>query len=444
MGTQDSKGKVIPFTPPPAAGRARSETPDPAQLLGTMRDLALARRRGFDTVEHVVPPRHAAAPTVPGSAAAQPSGELDAPRLSALFIASLDDLICQRTASSVAGDWPRQGNRQLDKVAADIVDMLFGFVLDDPQIPHAASESLLAAQLPMLQMAMREPAFFADWQHPARQLLNDIAPLFKEHGERGGDATVFATFFASGMARVLDELAPNGTAFAILHHSLREFVRDTGSRTPDADAWQRAEAAARNFLERPLPPLVRDFVADHWIDVLERTAEHHAENSPQWLDALAVVDDLAWSLTAKTGEEERFRLIALIPALLARLNRGLDLIDVGREDRRPFFDALIDIHSRVLRIETAPAKTPPRAESADEQVARLRRGDWVELRHDDGGVTRERLTWISPQRGILVFSNHHGQGAIQIAPEDLVDRVKTGRATLIFDQPTDASDKNSA
>lgn len=430
-------GKVIPFS------LAHAATPTSA---GTdSRELTLARRRGLDSVEPAV--RARPTPTARPATATPPSAPekcLGAPALSAMFIASLDDLICERETSwLIDTPWPQQPSRQLEKVAIDIVDMLFGFILEDPQVPAGIKESLLSAQLPMLRMATREIAFFADWQHPARRFLNDVAPLFRAHGERGGNSEAFVAEFASGMNRVLDELDPNGTAFAILHARLREFVNGTSPQTAAGTAWQRAEAAARIFLERPLPQIAREFVVAHWIDVLGHTAERYAEDSPQWQEALTAIEDLAWSLTPKSEEEDRFRLIGLIPALLTRLNRGLDLIELPREERRPFFDTLIEIHAAMLRVETAPPVAKPRYESAAEQVARLQRGDWVELRLDDGSSSRERLTWISPQRGILVFSNHQGQRAIQIAPEDLVALVLEGKATLIFDQTAEAG-RNSA
>ncbi len=444
MGT-DNSAKIIPLA---AAGRLRSADGNPPAW-DAMLDLSLSRRRGFETVESAAP-RSQLPALAPTASAEIPLAEdelaIDAPRLCVLFIASLDDQICKREkGASDPVRWPRSRNAQLDKTAIDIIDMLFGFILDDLEVPRGVKESLLAAQMPMLQMAVREPAFFADWLHPARQLLNDIAPLCKLHRDRGGDTTAFTAHFVSGMARVLDDLAPNSAAFAIFHESLREFASGIRSQpTQGPAAWQRAEAAARNILERPLPESVRDFVAGYWIDVLERTAEAHDEDSPQWQDAVAVVEDLAWSLTPKADEESRFRLIGLIPALLARLNRGLDLIEIPREDRRPFFDTLIDIHADLLRVETTPV--PPRhiEESVADQVARLQRGDWVQFSLDDGTTTRERLTWISPQRGILVFSNHQGQRAIQIAPDELAERVRQGMATLIFDQPIAEGSAESA
>ena len=373
--------------------------------------------------------------------------------MSRIFIDSLDDMICRTPSRQLEPVcWPQQRDTQLEKVAVDIIDMLFSFVLDDSHVSPAIKDSLLRAQMPILQLAMRESHFFSDWQHPARQLLNDIAPMCKHLVERGGDVAVFACEFNRGLARVLDDLAPNGAAFAAFHETIAAIARNVAMRTGSTEtiAWERAEAIARDYLERPLPHLARDFLAGYWVDVLQRAALLYPEDSLQWQDTVAVIEDLAWSLTPKSDQEERLQLIGLIPALLARLNRGLDLIDADRNDRRPFFDALIEVHAVVLRAELTPPALPQvlalpaTAESAMEQVNRLQRGDWVEFQLADGQLSRERLTWISPQRGILVFSNHQGQRAIQIAPDDLADLVLTSKALLIFDQPATTSDKNSA
>ena len=448
MGAQEN-GKVIPFSP-----RLREADGTPPRGLDNRQELSLSRRRGLDSVDAALP---AASPEPPARAlqapAPAPKHSLDAPALSRIFIESLDDMICRTPCKqSAPTPWPHQRDQQLEKTAVDIIDMLFGFVLDDSHVSRAIKDSLLRAQMPMLQLAMRESTFFADWQHPARTLLNDIAPMCQHLCERGGDLANFEREFNLGLDRVLDDLAPNGAAFADFHERISALANNVTVRSGSTEtvAWERAEAVARDYLERPLPHLARDFLAGYWIDVLQRAAVLYAEDSLSWQDTVAVIEDLAWSLTPKSDQDERLQLIGLIPALLARLNRGLDLIDAERTDRRPFFDALIEVHAVVLRAELAPPLPPQilslpiSEESAIDRVNRLQRGDWVEFHLADGNTSRERLTWISPQRGILVFSNHLGQRAIQIAPEDLAEMVQADKAQLIFDQPATASDKNSA
>ena len=42
-----------------------------------------------------------------------------------------------------------------------------------------------------------------------------------------------------------------------------------------------------------LKRFARDFLAGYWVDVLQKTALAHGPESPQWQDAVAVVEDLA-------------------------------------------------------------------------------------------------------------------------------------------------------
>lgn len=52
----------------------------------------------------------------------------------------------------------------------------------------------------------------------------------------------------------------------------------------------------------------------------------------------------------------------------------------------------------------------------------------------EGNKNRERLNWISPQRGILLFSNHRSAKAISIAPEALVRQIRDGNATILLEE----------
>ena len=70
-------------------------------------------------------------------------------------------------------------------------------------------------------------------------------------------------------------------------------------------------------------------------------------------------------------------------------------------------------------------------ESRGLAVSEPRRGDWVEFRDEDGHTSRERLNWISPQRGILLFSNHRAAKAISIAPEALARQIRDEKAWIV-------------
>ena len=65
----------------------------------------------------------------------------------------------------------------------DIVAMLFDFIFDDAHVPLAIKALLSRLQIPVLKVAMLNPGFFADRQHPTRRFLGGIAGVAIRWGD---------------------------------------------------------------------------------------------------------------------------------------------------------------------------------------------------------------------------------------------------------------------
>jgi hypothetical protein len=70
-----------------------------------------------------------------------------------------------------------------------------------------------------------------------------------------------------------------------------------------------------------------------------------------------------------------------------------------------------------------------------DRVAELKRGDWVEFRQADGSFSRMRLNWVSPQRGIYLFTNPGSPRATSIAPDALALQLARGDARVVDSEP---------
>ena len=252
-----------------------------------------------------------------------------------------------------------------------------------------------------------------------------------------------------------------------------------------AEALDRARRTTIDFCAaKSLPPVVTAFLNDHWAMVLQAAELTGDEKKTERQAAEQTMRDLAWSIEAKKTPDDRLKLIGLLPKLLGQINKGLDCINIDPALRQRFFDELVKHHSAALKGEIRPAATeaeasallpPAKTEfdftpagdgdlqitcSADDgieveeitlvganpvwraddreifrRVSELRRGDWIEFRDPSGeGKTlpyRERLHWISPQRGILLFSNHRSASAISITPEALARQIRDGLAAIV-------------
>lgn len=257
-----------------------------------------------------------------------------------------------------------------------------------------------------------------------------------------------------------------------------------------ASAAARARASLQPLLESAMPPVVREFLGGHWQTALSAAAARYAAQPTDchadWERYSQTAADLLWSINAKQAKKDRLRLLSLLPRLLADIQQGLDAAAIPRSACSAFFDQLVQLHAAALKGTeaemSAPAAAAPAAEPPDPEtlivtrsieagvvieeirlaaeshpdhhpdhhpdrhpaqpasapataVASLKRGDWVEFVEADGHSVRERLNWVSPQRGILMFSNHREAKAISISPAALQRQIEAGQARIVLAQP---------
>lgn len=77
----------------------------------------------------------------------------------------------------------------------------------------------------------------------------------------------------------------------------------------------------------------------------------------------------------------------------------------------------------------------PQAENDDFEamVGHIKRGTWVEFTQEDGSTSRSKLAWVSPMKGLLLFTNRLGSRALSITPAALAEKFRNGQAQIIND-----------
>jgi hypothetical protein len=161
--------------------------------------------------------------------------------------------------------------------------------------------------------------------------------------------------------------------------------------------------------------------------------------------------------------------------MLRALHEGLDRSGMPKPQQEMFLGALVDCHSLAvksgLRGMAALPEMPPPLLSDEMQIERevlpaagvqleeirlrpqgggmvrnvftrtgiwtnLQRGTWVEFKRDENVAVRSRLTWISPNKGVYLFTNpFEANTAISISPEALAEEMRLGGARVIDDAP---------
>jgi len=469
-------------------------------FLGALQRLVSARA-GDAVVGNTMPAFGGAPGGTANSGAANPVA--DAAALSQAFFASLEQFrhaegcATSNQIHQIRGSDAARQVGHVEAVTIDIVAMLFDFIFDDKELPDGVKSLVGRLQIPVLKLAMQDSTFFSNRQHPARHFLDEISGIAIRWGGNVDTEDPFYCVLADLINRIQDGFESDVEIFSRALDELQQFVdsqtavedqtahaatRLATQREHENKAWERAQAAVVELEAQGFPAIIENFLREHWLYVLQKVALEHEPESGAWQDSITLINDIATSILPRKTADERMTLIRSLPGLLGRINRGLDLVSTEKSERRPFFDALVDLHTAALKGESAaapkPVETPVEqptkhqistqydtnspagdlivtrslnngveieeitlvgakpALTADDRdvtrrVALLQRGDWVEFRQEDGPIVRERLTWISPRGRILVFSNHRAAKAISIAPEALAHLIRNNQAEII-------------
>jgi len=380
-----------------------------------------------------------------------------------------------------------QGLGHLDAVTVDIVATLFDFIFDDKAIADPIKALIGRLQIPVLKVAMLDKSFFSSKAHPARRLLDGISRAAVRCGPTAGHDDALYARIAEIIERLQNEFAQDTSLFDSLCGELEAFL-DSQEQMADACAARAAplvaaqehremaavaaEQALAGWLQMPLPGAVADLLNNEWRSLLVR---HYLDgDDAAWDTAVTTVADLVASVQPQPDVKDRKLLAARLPLLVKRIHDSLDRLDIPDNRRLSLIDALFSLHAAVLRgaapvvNEVVPAEPVPMAEpeiaseridEGDAQlesislvdadalpvaeadgdistrVAELQRGDWVEFTGGESGPVRYRLAWISPQRGILLFTNPQSPRAVSIAPAALALQIERGEATIVPVEP---------
>jgi hypothetical protein len=181
-----------------------------------------------------------------------------------------------------------------------------------------------------------------------------------------------------------------------------------------------------------------------------------------------VMDELIWSLEARSTPEDRRKVAALVPGLLKRLAAGLQALGAEESVRSILFGELMRIHTQILhpakqKAAQAPAPavvastldfTAPvmvnnpygggevqvSAPASTDAPADLEMGDWVEFRPKADGEDKQRaakLLFHTPKRTRYIFSDRNGKDMLDLTRGELVRRLRTSEAVRLEKPPVE-------
>jgi hypothetical protein len=187
------------------------------------------------------------------------------------------------------------------------------------------------------------------------------------------------------------------------------------------------------------------------------------------------MQNLIWSVTPKLNNDDRLKLVAMLPTLLNQLRDGMSFLNIETERRDAIFAGLVACHAVAVKaglqsksepvhdaemvkaIEATQLEVPdtlpeitaldevvvnmddefPTSEDVDEedeyteQARCLKKGEWLSFDNTNGTTRNARLSWVSGLRGMYLFTNKQGLDAMTIALPRLAARLRAGEAHVI-------------
>jgi hypothetical protein len=227
-----------------------------------------------------------------------------------------------------------------ERATIEIVALLFQSILMEDRIPATVRVWFARLQMPVLRVAVSEPDFFATIDHPARRLIDRMGACVMgfDSGMRGiGDALdaeikrvvqVVEAYPDTGR-RVFQTVLIEFEKF--LEHTLKNQNEATRKAISLAQQVEQRETLAVQYTielrkmlnEMPVAEGVREFLFQHWADVLATAAIRYGAQSEETRALKRAATDLIWSAAAKVSRDERAEVIRRLPPLLKQLREGM-------------------------------------------------------------------------------------------------------------------------
>lgn len=370
---------------------------------------------------------------------------------------------------------------ELDRGTVDALAEVFDFVFADQAIPMQMKVIIGRLQIPVLKAAMIDRDFFLSDEHPARRLVDTLAGASVAWAPEKGEADPLYVRIESTVQRVLTDFEDDLTLFVDLLREFTEFlfeseqqaqarVEPVAQQEHQGENWDDALAQVDELIhariqalsvEQPLVPFLLPFLTIQWRQVLARAMVDEAQQMPNYEQALETMERLIWSTQPKTTSEQRRELVAVLPEMVRQLNAGLDAIEWNGKPRATFTRRLITTHTLAIRLTQAPvvdsglgelevregqaalqqlderraARQFATEDTFDAQAQSFARGLWFDVAQDDGVHVRSRLSWISPMRTRLLFTNREGFDAFVRSEREVAAMLRLGRLRVLDQEP---------
>ncbi|MEG0001065.1 MAG: DUF1631 family protein [Comamonas sp.] len=394
------------LTPLPAsAGQAQS----PARPAAPMHPLLRARQRAQEVLQQLrdmlapntrMPGATAAAPSVQHATASQSllqvlaaqapqaaafQADLPGAPASSPGAANIDLDQLAHTLRQRSNVWKQQATVPSDRAAIEVVALMFQSILAQDRIPPSVRVWFARLQLPVLRVALAEPEFFSNLQHPARLLIDRMGACVLGFDATNMGGSVLEAEIAR-LVQTIEQFPETGQrVFQLAHQEFEKFLAgyltQEQSKARIISLVQQMEEKEtltiqytielRRLLQgMPVRAELRNFLFRDWAEVLALSAVRMGAVHAQTQAFKQAASDLVWAGSAKPTREQRAQLIRSLPQLLQCLREGLTLIGMPASVQAEQLKRLTDTLAEAFIAKTA-AIAPQDLEAMAQRLSHL-------------------------------------------------------------------------
>ncbi|QEA12531.1 DUF1631 family protein [Comamonas flocculans] len=270
-----------------------------------------------------------------------------------------------------------------EKAIIEIVALMFQSILDEDRIPPSVRVWFARLQVPVLRVALAEPEFFNQVDHPARKLIDRMGSCVLGFDANAINGSALEKEIRR-VVQVIEQYPETGSkVFQIVHDEFEKFLADSlvkAQKTSSeivgvAQQMEQKETLTVQFTielrtmlrDMPVREEIRDFLFRTWAEVLAMAAVKYGVQDKETTQYKRVAADLVWASGAKPNRSERNQVIQMLPGILERLRRGLALVGMEGEAQDAQIKELTDTLAEAFVAKTAVIAQ----ERIDEMAQRL-------------------------------------------------------------------------
>lgn len=266
-------------------------------------------------------------------------------------------------------------------LSLEVVGLMIENIAGDRRLLEPIAQVVRDLEPSLLRLALVDPRFFSDKQHPARRLLDEITSrslAFDSVQARG-----FASFLnplKEGVDPLAHQPIDNAEPFELVLSALvdawdENALRDKQQLEKAMSALRHAEA--RNLLAEKVAADIRvrpeaarvdadvmNFLCSPWSQVIAQARLSDVTSSADPGQFQELISVLMWSAQPDLTRKNISELTRLVPKLLTKLREGLDTISYPSVKTSAFFEALMNLHQQAFKPTNVAAPATKLASTA--------------------------------------------------------------------------------